>query len=403
MNSTARRLDHLTGLRGVAAYSVLLAHAVAHVLIWEDHLPTSLANFMEQLAYMGMSIFFMLSGFVIHYNYAHIFRVRPFLEACRHFFAARFARLYPLYALAIVLASISDHVLGRRLGTLVIYAFATATWFNQEMLIYPLAWSISTEAFFYYAFALAAPFLWLIKRPLLWLAVSLVALPVALLAITAWSGLEPILNTLFWHDDKASAEVVGWFTYFSPYVRIGEFFFGMLTSAVYLRWGEKVTLGGGAIRWLEAAAFCWCLALLVLASQWRWPIGILSYNYGFAPALIIIMLVGCSEVSILGAALRLPAVVYAGEISYSVYIWQWWAEKWMRDGTVDPLPSLSGYALAAEKMLAVIVATTLMAYVSYHLYERPTRLLLRTALMKPMARRQTDSPHKDASAAGTGR
>jgi peptidoglycan/LPS O-acetylase OafA/YrhL len=29
-----------------------------------------------------------------------------------------------------------------------------------------------------------------------------------------------------------------------------------------------------------------------------------------------------------------------------------------------------------------------MAYVSYHLYERPMRLWLRTALMKPMARRQ---------------
>jgi peptidoglycan/LPS O-acetylase OafA/YrhL len=402
MNSTARRLDHLTGLRGVAAYSVLLAHAVAHVLIWEDHLPPGLAAFMEQLAYLGMSIFFVLSGFVIHYNYAHIFRVRPFLEACRYFFAARFARLYPLYALAIVLASIDDHVLGRRLGTLVIYAFAAASWFNQEILIYPLAWSISTEAFFYFAFALAAPFLWRIKRPLLWLAVSLVVLPAALLCITSWRGLEPILNTLFWHDDKASAEVLGWFTYFSPYVRIGEFCFGVLTSAVYLHWREKIPLRGSTIRWLEAAAVCWCLALPLLAIHSRWPIGILSYNYGFAPALVVIMLAGCSEASVLGAALRLPLVVYAGEISYSVYIWQWWAEKWMRDVPVGPLPSMSGYAMAAEKMLAVVVATTLMAYVSYHLFERPTRLLLRTALMKPMARRQTDGPRQDASAAGAG-
>jgi len=388
MKPSARRLDHLTGLRGVAAYSVLIAHAVAHVLIWEKQLPFSLATCMEQLAYMGMSTFFVLSGFVIHYNYAHLFQVRPFFEACRHFFAARFARLYPLYALAIVLVSIDDHVLGRRLGALLIYVFVAASWFNEEMLVYPLAWSISTEAFFYYAFALAAPFLWRIRRPLLWLIISLVALPAAFLLISSWKGLYPLLGTLFWHDDKASAGVEGWFGYFSPYVRIGEFFFGMLTSAVYLRWGEKVPLRRGAIRLLEAAAFCWCLALLLLAIHTQWPVGRLSYNYAFAPALVIIMLVGCSDVSILGPALRLPLVVYAGEISYSVYIWQWWAEMRMKDVAVGPLPSVSGYAMAAEKMLAIIVATTMMAYVSYHLYERPMRLLLRTALMQPMPRRR---------------
>jgi peptidoglycan/LPS O-acetylase OafA/YrhL len=385
---SARRLDHLTGLRGVAAYSVLIAHAVSHVLIWEEHLPPRLATFMEQIAYMGMSLFFVLSGFVIHYNYAHIFQVQPFLKACRHFFVARFARLYPLYALAIALVSIDDHVLGRRLGTLVIYLFAAASWFNEEMLIYPLAWSISTEVFFYYVFALAAPFLWRIKRPLLWLALSLVALPAAFLLINSWSGLYPLLNILFWHDDKASAGLDGWFGYFSPYVRIGEFAFGVLTSAVYLRWGENVALGRSAIRLLEAAAFCCCLTLLLLAIHSRWPVGPLSYNYAFAPAFVIIMLVGSADVSILGAALRLPLLVYAGEISYSVYIWQWWGEMRMRDVAVGPLPSLFGYAAAAEKMLAIIVATTMMAYVSYHLYERPMRLVLRTALMKPMPRHQ---------------
>jgi peptidoglycan/LPS O-acetylase OafA/YrhL len=60
----------------------------------------------------------------------------------------------------------------------------------------------------------------------------------------------------------------------------------------------------------------------------------------------------------------------------------------MKDVAVGPLPSVSGYAMAAEKMLAIIVATTMMAYVSYHLYERPMRLLLRTALMQPMPRRR---------------
>jgi peptidoglycan/LPS O-acetylase OafA/YrhL len=50
----------LTGARGVAAYSVLLAHALNYSGInWRP---------LTSLAYFAMSLFFTLSGFVIQYN-----------------------------------------------------------------------------------------------------------------------------------------------------------------------------------------------------------------------------------------------------------------------------------------------------------------------------------------------
>jgi peptidoglycan/LPS O-acetylase OafA/YrhL len=378
------RLDHLTGLRGVAAYSVLFAHAASQPLLSAHYIPTAVLSSTQHLAYLGMSLFFVLSGFVIHHNYSGIFQLRPFAEACWHFFTARFARLYPLYALILVLATFIDPVLGRRLGTLVAYAFMTASWFNLEMLLYPPAWSVSTESFFYYAFALMAPFLWKIKRPMLWLVAALIVLPALFLAVSSWSGLEPLLQLLFWHDEKASAPVIGWFGYFSPYVRIGEFIFGMLASAVYFQWGERVPSRRAVVRSLEASAVAWCALLLVLSWFEIDPVGPLSYNYAFAPALVVIMLVGASEFSILGAMLRVRPILVAGEISYSLYLWYWLIFMKLDPVIkIETLPSLTGYLTAAGKTTALIVATTIVAYLSYHLYEWPMRRLLRTMLANP--------------------
>ena len=58
---------------------------------------------MQGLRILEMSPFFVLSGFVIQYNYAGIFREERLSFAIRTFLVARFARLYPLYALSIIL------------------------------------------------------------------------------------------------------------------------------------------------------------------------------------------------------------------------------------------------------------------------------------------------------------
>ncbi|MGD0430071.1 MAG: acyltransferase family protein [Acetobacteraceae bacterium] len=96
------RLNALTGLRGIAAYSVLLAHGIDTSFIYG-----AVAAFhpaAARLAYFGMSLFFVLSGFVIHYNYGESFSRDRLIPATYKFFVARFARLYPLYALSILIS-----------------------------------------------------------------------------------------------------------------------------------------------------------------------------------------------------------------------------------------------------------------------------------------------------------
>src|ERR1700758_4530028 len=58
----------LTGLRFLAAFSVLIAHAFG--VLMNGHAAGGAVYWLTQVSGFGMTLFFVLSGFVIHYNYA---------------------------------------------------------------------------------------------------------------------------------------------------------------------------------------------------------------------------------------------------------------------------------------------------------------------------------------------
>src|ERR1700688_722162 len=92
-----RHIPSLDGLRGVAALNVMFAHGYWYiVLLQQDQAAdNAFARFMGSGAGVGMTLFFVLSGFVIHYNYC---RTVPASTSGKiDFFIARFARLYPLF------------------------------------------------------------------------------------------------------------------------------------------------------------------------------------------------------------------------------------------------------------------------------------------------------------------
>src|SRR5271156_476612 len=103
-------LPALTGLRFVAALCVVLAHGAAFMTnipagdpLWRIYLMS--------LASIGMTLFFVLSGFVIHYNYCEqIIKFRG--RGIANFFVARVARLYPLYFVGVVLSLFEQGTFG---------------------------------------------------------------------------------------------------------------------------------------------------------------------------------------------------------------------------------------------------------------------------------------------------
>jgi peptidoglycan/LPS O-acetylase OafA/YrhL len=153
--SNHSQIPHLTGLRGLAAVMVLAAHLIA--IFPRDFV--YLTNFSLTLAYTGICAFFVLSGFVITYNYADRFGQQGNnCWASYEFLVARFARLYPLYLFVCLLPK-----WGRCDGVVCVTSYLTMTqsWLGLQSTIPPieLTWSISTEWFFYMAFLLFVPLL----------------------------------------------------------------------------------------------------------------------------------------------------------------------------------------------------------------------------------------------------
>lgn len=158
-DGTRAQLPVLTGLRFVAAFSVLIGHAV----VWTggDKLLPTIAPFITQGPALGMPLFFVLSGFVIHYNYSVLFKQR-FDIALIKFLGARFARLYPLYALLLLLYAIDKNAVNISAEAWIAYVTLTQSWFLSYSgptwlghLLLPPAWSISVEWFLYLFYALA--------------------------------------------------------------------------------------------------------------------------------------------------------------------------------------------------------------------------------------------------------
>ncbi|HTN41414.1 MAG TPA: acyltransferase, partial [Asticcacaulis sp.] len=165
------RFYELDILRGLAAITVVFFHYKHFLLVSDavgfdyDHMPFS-ALLMPFYLYgqFFVELFFAISGYVFFWLYARAIeegRTRPW-----GFFVARFARLYPLYVVTLIVVAGLQIVYRSQYGDDFIYNEATPANFAlnllmvQQWLPYAVqsfngpAWSISVEVFLYALFFL---------------------------------------------------------------------------------------------------------------------------------------------------------------------------------------------------------------------------------------------------------
>ena len=294
--AAAPHLEALTGIRGLAAWAVVLFHLRVSLV-------TVLPGWGMAIAakgYLAVDLFFMLSGFVLWYNYADRLRSGGW-AATSQFWWRRVARIWPLHA-AILTLFVAYALLavwrGRDGGhydfsQLPLHYLLIQNWgFTRELAWNDPAWSISTEMAAYVVFpALVAVFRW-----------DRLGWP-ALLGIAALLLLA--LNRLIAGSGHASlgAEI--------PTLGLRrcliEFALGNVICIVWQRWRHSrataplaalaalAALGAGLALGAIEAAFLpatFAAALLALAAD-RGPVARLLAH---------------------------PRLVYLGEISYSTYL-----------------------------------------------------------------------------------
>jgi hypothetical protein len=382
-----RHLPHLTGFRAIAAYLVLIGHSADTTFLYGMYGGSSIANaYVSCLAYLGMSIFFVLSGFVITYTYYDRFIQLPWRQAAWNFAVARFARLYPLYILFLLCATAHQrHQIlhdGTR-GEKVSFFTLTQSWWNMEMFTFPPAWSISTECFFYICFALwmmlpTAPrcsATYVRRRAIM----TLTGIFLILAAMfTARAGIAILLSPL---SRPTCPNVWAWFTYFSPYVRIGEFIAGVCAARMFM-----VTRNEGHLpahqqhaNWLCIGSGVAIIAFIIINICFAHDsfLYLLSQNFGYAPFLAYIFYACSRYPNILTKWCSTGLMQTGGEISYSVYILQFWTYSHVIPEPVAEWPSHLAYEVSLLKVLLYILLTTIIALCSYHIVEMPCRRLIR--------------------------
>src|SRR5262249_4303224 len=98
------RSERVDQLRGLAALAIVVCHLGASAYDGAPNLggePWPWLGFVMGFGYLGVPLFFVLSGFCIHLPQARREDVEP---QWRRFFAGRFWRLYPPYLAAIAIA-----------------------------------------------------------------------------------------------------------------------------------------------------------------------------------------------------------------------------------------------------------------------------------------------------------
>jgi peptidoglycan/LPS O-acetylase OafA/YrhL len=148
----------LTGFRGVAALLV----ATYHFLLSMTGNPPFILN----AGYLAVDAFFVLSGYVLAYNYASVFGGSNDRAAYGEFLFRRFARLYPAYIVlmafyAIKLALKPGGFDGFTGWDAICNILMLTGWGLHATPLVGLSWSVSAELFCYAAF----PLILLLARP----------------------------------------------------------------------------------------------------------------------------------------------------------------------------------------------------------------------------------------------
>jgi len=149
-------IKSLTGLRGVAAFMVMLLHFKLF-----NFLPQSIDSLISS-TYLAVDLFFILSGFVMALTYSHFFQNGFEGAAYKRFILLRIARIYPIYFIATLLTIIlfilfpSNNDFHHPITAFHVTLNMTMTqaWGFSRSYLIP-AWSISTE----FAAYLIFPFL----------------------------------------------------------------------------------------------------------------------------------------------------------------------------------------------------------------------------------------------------
>ncbi len=381
MNNTPTKgfFPTLDGYRAIAALAVLVLHAsVISGFVFRN---TEAGQYLVRLD-IGVSIFFLISGFLLY---------RPFVlshinkqpgPGLRHYFVGRFLRIYPAYWVALIavvwifkqpgpqhrIDSVGEFL--AYFGLFQQYFAKTAYGGIQQ------AWTLCVEVSFY----LFLP-LWAITiRTFTRRTKNIVAVELIGLVILFVTGIA--YRMLVLSIDPGNAVEISWLPAF-----FDQFALGMLLAVVSAGTETKkikgtVTELAGRHPWV-----CWGIAAVcfwVVSTQVGLPIGYprfsqgqwLAWSTGYGVTAFFFLLpavFGNQNESFVRKLLRHPVLVFVGLVSFGVYLWhELFLDRFFTSTGTQPF-------VPGANFLAVLIyagaLSLIAAALSWNIIEKPVMQL----------------------------
>jgi peptidoglycan/LPS O-acetylase OafA/YrhL len=317
--ASAGKLNALTGLRFVAAIYVVVYHFGFGA---SKDFPV-VANSLYGAA-TTLPFFFALSGFVLGYSYS---KRKP---TVRRFYAARLARICPLYFLALLLTLPHFLVESLQKGPSVISSLASfvttplllQAWLPQTALRWNFpGWSISVEALFYLLFPFCLS--WFASRSMratFGLLLGCWLLCVAPASLYCLMNPDHVQNlAVFAYPTYIIPEQSGWlgFLIHNPVFHLPEFFAGIALSRLFQLRSVKFEFLWKPILWLSLAGLTFTL---YHSGGIDYP---LLHNGVVLPFLLTLLFCLSATSTLPSKVLSCRFLVQLGEASYAIYILQY--------------------------------------------------------------------------------
>ena len=346
----------LTGVRAFAALWVMLLHLTEVTTVLVPEGAARAFGFIAWPGSLGVDVFFVLSGFIISYNYEARFAGSFDRPRYLGFLRARLARIYPVH-LVLLLALV---VVVRGVGVAPGGGIDPARWSTQQLvesLVLVHAWVGHTAAWNSVSWSISSEWLAYLLFPLMVRAArQVVRLSGAalVLAIAALASVPAMRSTV--------ERLVAGTPAMPPLQIVAEFLTGCVIYQLYRQGRGRAGL---------AAHPGWVLVAMVLGAAVLFRLGApAAWSVMLVPPLILGLAYGQGRATRVFAH---PLMVYGGKISFALYmthyLWLWVMHYVFPLATlVDAsLPVRIGWVLAHALPMPLVAAAT------YHLVEEPAR------------------------------
>ena len=343
--SSKKIINSIQFLRGIAALAVVVHHTGGYVKRYFE--PTVLLGDYFSIGFGGVDLFFVISGFIIHFT-SEKYLDNP--SKLGEYLKKRFARVYPIHWFILTLLFVAGWVITSVFHRNIFsigypHTFdayiQTYSLFPLHFAINPVTWTLSYEVFFYLIFGL------LIISKRLWF------IPMGILLVSGYNVYQNYLQ------DGGVADMTYFKFVFSGYnfefmmgFLIYQFYdkltFNNLTSFILLIIGLEVFIGFG----YGVSDFDNYKRLLI---------------FGFPSALIVLAMLNLEK----NQAISISKFwILLGDSSYSLYLIHFPIMLLM-----NKLPQILGYSLTANQEVNYsyfIILTIIMSSIMVHKYiEKP--------------------------------